>query len=50
MVSVMTYPCILYCSANVSGCIVCCVFNNVCELLGETFRYVFGCGCYFVAE
>ena len=31
-------------------CIVCCVFDSVCELCGETIRNVFGCGCYFVAE
>ena len=37
----------LCCSVNVS---VCCVIDSVCELLGETIRNVFGCGCCFVAE
>ena len=27
-------------------CIVCCVFNNVCELFGEIIHNMFGCGCY----
>ena len=38
------------CSVGVSVCLVCCVFDSVCELFGETIRNVFGCGCYFVAE
>ena len=31
-------------------CLVCCVFDSVCELFGETIRNVFGCGFCFVAE
>ena len=27
-----------------------CVFDNVCELFGETIRNMFGCGCYFVVD
>ena len=38
------------CSVNVSVCLVCCVFDNVCELFGETIRNMFGCGCCFVVE
>ena len=45
MVSVMLYPCIL--CVNGSVCLVCCVFDSVCELLGETISNMFGCGCYF---
>ena len=37
-------------SVNVSACFVCCVFDRVCELFGETIRKVFGCSCYFVVE
>ena len=28
--------------------LVCCVFDSVCELFGETIRNMFWCGCYFV--
>ena len=35
---------------NGSVCLVCCVFDSVCELFGETIRNVFEYGCYFVAE
>ena len=38
------------CSVGVSVCLVCCVFDSVCELLGETIRNMFWCGCYFVVE
>ena len=31
-------------------CFVCCVFDGVCELFGETIRNMFGCVCYFVVE
>ena len=27
---------------------MCCVFDSVCELFGETIRNVFGCCCYFL--
>ena len=30
------------CSVNASVCLVCCVFDSVCELFGETIRNVFG--------
>ena len=46
--TVMLYPCILCVALLV--CLVCCVFDGVCELFGETIRNVFGCGCYFVVE
>ena len=48
--SVMLYPCILCCSVNRSVCLVCCVFDCICELFGETIRNMFGCGCCFVVE
>ena len=53
MVSVMLYPCIfpislLLCQWIV--CFVCYVSGNVCELLGDTIRNVFGCGCYFIVN
>ena len=41
---------VVCCSVNVSVCFVCCVFDSVCELFGETIRNVFGCSCYFVVE
>ena len=46
--SVMLYPCML-CVALLMG-LVCCVFDSVCELFGETIRNVFGRGCYVVVE
>ena len=53
MVSVMLYPCIL-CVALLMYlfflCVVCCVFDSVCELFGETIHNVFGRGCYLVVE
>ena len=48
MVIVMLYPCIfvLFCY-----CIyLSCVFDSVCEIVGETIRNIFGSGCYFVVE
>ena len=41
---------VVCCSVNVSVCFVCCVFDSVCELFGETICNVFGCSCYFVVE
>ena len=41
---------VVRCYVNVSVCFVCCVFDSVCELFGETIRIVFGCSCYFVVE
>ena len=41
---------VVCCFVNVSVCFVCCVFDSVCELFGETIRNVFGCSCYFVIE
>ena len=38
------------CSVNGYVCLVCCVFDSVFELFGETIRKMFGCGCYFVVE
>ena len=37
------------CSVNGYVCLVCCVFDGVCELFSETNRHTFGCGCYFVS-
>ena len=31
------------CSVNGSVCILCCVFDSVCELVGETICNVFWC-------
>ena len=36
----------LCCSVNGSVCLVCCLFDSVCELFGE----IIGCGCYFVVD
>ena len=41
---------ILYCSVNGFVCFVCCVFDSVCELFGETIRNMFGCVFCFVVE
>ena len=41
---------VLCCPVNGLVCCVCCVFNGVCELFGETIRNMFGCVCYFVGE
>ena len=41
---------VLCCSVNGSVCFVCCLFDSVCELFGETIRNVFGCSCHFVVE
>ena len=41
---------VLCCSVNGSVCFMCCVFDSVCELVDETIRNMFGCGCYFVVE
>ena len=46
----LLYPCIL-CVTLLWICLSwCCVFDNMCELFGETIRNMFGCGCYFVVE
>ena len=52
VVSVMLYPCILCVSLlmDLFVLFVCCVFDNVCELFGETMSNLFECGCYFVVE
>ena len=36
------------CSVNGFVCLVCCVFDSVCELFGETIRNMCGYGCYLV--
>ena len=41
--SVMLYPCIVCVSLLME-------LDSVCELLGETIRNMFWCGCYFVVE
>ena len=33
---------VVCCSFNVPVCFVCCVFDSVCELFGETVRNVLG--------
>ena len=38
------------CSVNGYVCLVCFVFDSVCELFGEKIRNIFGYGCYFVVE
>ena len=42
MVSVILYPCCILCVALLMDlfvlCVVCCVFDSVCELCGETIR------------
>ena len=40
----------MYCSVYGSVCLVCCVFDSVCELFGETVCYVFGVNCCFIVE
>ena len=40
----------LYCSVNGSVCLVCCVSDSICELIGETIRNIFGCVGQFVVE
>ena len=40
----------LCCSVNGSVCLVCCVFDSVFKLPGETIRNVFVYGYCFVAE
>ena len=51
MVSVMLYPCVFCVALSMDlFCFVCCVFDGVCELFGETIRNMFGCVCYFVVE
>ena len=37
-------------SVSVPVCLVCCVFDSVYELFGETTYNMFGCVCYFVVE
>ena len=36
------------CSVNGFVCLVCCVFDSVCDLFSETICNIFGWGCYFV--
>ena len=50
MVSEMLYLCMLCVALLMCVCFVCCVFDSVCELFGETICNVFGCGCSFVVE
>ena len=38
------------CSVNGSVCLVCCVFDSVCELFSKTIRNMFGYGYYLVVE
>ena len=38
------------CSVNGFVCLVCCMFDSVCELFGESICNTFGCGWYFVVE
>ena len=38
------------CSVNGYVCLVCYVFDSVCDCFCETICNMFGCGCYFVVE
>ena len=38
------------CSVHGSVCLVCCVFDSICELFVKIIPNMFGCGCYFVVE
>ena len=40
----------LYLYINISVCLVCCVSDSVCQLLGETICNMFGCDFYSVVE
>ena len=44
------YHRIVFVQLYVIICLLDLVFDNVCELFGETIGNVLGCGCYFVAE
>ena len=45
VVSVMLYSCIFLCSSvNRPVCIMCCMFDSLCELFGETIRNIVACG------
>ena len=49
VVSVMLYPCIFNVALLMEMfvlCVVCCLFDSVCELLDETIHNIFGCGCW----
>ena len=51
MVTAMLYPCIICVALLIDlFCLVCCVFDSVCELFGETIRIMFWCVCCFVVE
>ena len=39
---------VLCCPVNRSVCFVCCMFEGVYELFGETIRNMFGYICYFL--
>ena len=41
---------VLCCPVNGSACFVFCVFDDVCELFGETICNMFRCVCYFVVQ
>ena len=38
------------CYVNGYICLVCCVFDSVCDLFGESIGNLFGRGCYFIVE
>ena len=43
--SVMLYPCMFCVALLMDLFVLCCVFDSVCELYGETNRNMFGCVC-----
>ena len=40
---------VLCCPVN-GSVFLCCVFDSVCEMFGETIRNSFACVCYLVVE
>ena len=51
MVSVMLYSCMVCVALSMDLFVfLCCVFDSVCELFGETIRNMFECVCYFLVE
>ena len=51
MVSLMLYPCMFSVALLMDLFVfLCCMFDSVCELFGETIRNMFWCIGYFVVE
>ena len=45
----MLYPC-TFSAVLMDMFVLCVACLTVSELFGETIRYIFGCGCYFVVK